>query len=98
MQTCTLKCTCMKSVSATNARNNLFDLIAQAGKPGSFVSITHRDLPGVVLMSYEEFEGWEETMEILADPSLVAQIQSGLNEVNSGKKTSLASMKKKLKM
>jgi len=76
----------------------LFDLIEQAGKPGSFISITHRDLPDVILMSYEEFEGWEETMEILADPSLVAQIQNGLNQLSSGKKTSLASVKKKLKM
>lgn len=88
----------MKSVSATNARRQLFDLIEQAGKPGSFVSITHRDLPDVVLMSYDEFEGWMETMEILASPALVEQIQNGVSEISSGKKTSLASVKKKLKM
>jgi antitoxin YefM len=88
----------MKSVSATNARRQLFDLIEQAGKPGSFVSITHRDLPDVVLMSYDEFEGWIETMEILTSPSLVEQIQNGISEISSGKKTSLASIKKKLKM
>ncbi|PIR53010.1 hypothetical protein COU76_03485 [Candidatus Peregrinibacteria bacterium CG10_big_fil_rev_8_21_14_0_10_49_10] len=88
----------MKSVSATNARNQLFDLIEQAGKPGSFISITHRDLPDVVLMSYDEFEGWIETMEILASPSLVEQIQNGLNEMSAKKKTSLVSIKKKLKM
>lgn len=86
----------MKSVSATNARRQLFDLIEQAGKPGSCISITHRDLPDVVLMSSDEFEGWIETMEILASPSLVEQIQNGICEINSGKKISLASIKKKL--
>ncbi|MAE68391.1 MAG: type II toxin-antitoxin system Phd/YefM family antitoxin [Candidatus Peribacteraceae bacterium] len=88
----------MKQVSATNARSQLFDLIEQAGKPGSVISITHRDLPDVVLMSYDEFEGWIETMEILSNPSLVDQIQNGLKEISSGKKTSLATIKKKLKM
>ncbi|MDA1208881.1 MAG: type II toxin-antitoxin system Phd/YefM family antitoxin [bacterium] len=88
----------MKSISATNARNQLFDLIEQAGKPGSVVSITHRDLPDVVLMSYDEFEGWVETMEVMANPLLVEQIQKGLNEISTGKKTSLAAVKKKLNM
>lgn len=70
----------MKSVSATNARRQLFDLIEQAGKPGSFVSITHRDLPNVVLMSLDEFEGWVETMEIMSDPQLIKDIQEGVKD------------------
>lgn len=73
----------MKNISATNARKQLFALIEQAGKPGSFISITHRDLPNVVLMSYEEFEGWVETMEIMSDPQLMKDIQEGVKEKNS---------------
>ncbi|MBU2259153.1 type II toxin-antitoxin system Phd/YefM family antitoxin [Patescibacteria group bacterium] len=73
----------MKSVSATNARRQLFDLIEQAGKPGSFISITHRDLPDVVLMSYEEFEGWQETMEILSDEKLMQDIRDGIKDKES---------------
>ncbi|OGJ54149.1 hypothetical protein A3D11_03940 [Candidatus Peribacteria bacterium RIFCSPHIGHO2_02_FULL_49_16] len=70
----------MKSISATDARRQLFDLIEQAGKPGSFISITHRDLPDVVLMSSEEFEGWIETMEVMSDPKLMKDIRAGLKE------------------
>jgi len=88
----------MKSVSATDARKQLFDLIEQAGKPGSFVSITHRDLPDVVLMSFDEFEGWMETLEIMASPSLTEQIQTGLKEIRSGKKTGLGAIRKRFKM
>lgn len=73
----------MKSVSATNARRQLFDLIEQAGKPGSVISITHRDLPGVIMMSYDEFEGWVETMEILSDPKLMKDIQEGVKDAKS---------------
>ena len=70
----------MKTISATNARKKLFDLIEQAGKPGTCISITHRDLPNVVLMSYDEFEGWMETMEIMSDPKLMKDIRDGVKD------------------
>lgn len=70
----------MKTVSATNARSHLFDLIEQAGKPGSFIAIKHRDLPDVVLMSIDEFEGWQETLEIMSDPELMKDIRLAMHE------------------
>jgi len=88
----------MKSISATNARNQWFSLIEQAGKPGAFVAISHRDLPDVVIMSVDEFEGWQETIEIMSNPTLVEQIQKGLNEIKSEKTTNLDAVKKKIKM
>lgn len=70
----------MKTISATDARSHLFDLIAQAGKPGSFIAIKHRDLPDVVLMSIDEFEGWQETLEILSDTELIKDIRRAMRE------------------
>jgi prevent-host-death family protein len=67
-------------MSATDARKNWFKLIDQAGKPGSVIAIKHRDLPDVVLMSAEEFEGWIETMEIMADSKLMKDIRNGLKD------------------
>lgn len=87
----------MKSVSATSARKQLFDLIEIAGKPGAFVTIKHRDLPDVILMSTEEFEGWEETLEILSDPKLAGDIQAGMKEIAKGKTVSLDALRKKRK-
>lgn len=86
----------MKTVSATDARRQFFDLIEQAGKPGSCISITHRDLPGVVLMSYDEFEGWMETMEIMSDPKLMKDIAAGVAEKESGDTVPLADVLKKI--
>lgn len=70
----------MKTVSATDARSHLFDLIEQAGKPGSFIAIKHRDLPDVVLMSIGEFEGWQETLEIMSDTALMKDIRAAMQE------------------
>ncbi len=70
----------MKSISATDARKQWFAIIEQAGKPGVFLTIKHRDLPDVVLMSIEEFEGWQETLEILSDSSLMNDIREAMQE------------------
>lgn len=70
----------MKTVSATDARSHFFDLIEQAGKPGSFIAIKHRDLPDVVLMSIDEFEGWQETLEIMSDHELMKDIRLAMRE------------------
>lgn len=70
----------MKTVSATDARSHLFDLIEQAGRPGSFIAIKHRDLPDVVLMSIDEFEGWQETLEIMSDTALMKDIRAAMRE------------------
>ena len=70
----------MKSTTATNARKNLFLLIKQASKPGASVAITHEGLPKVIMMSVEEFEGWQETMEIMSDRALVKEIRAAEKE------------------
>ncbi|MBU0767048.1 type II toxin-antitoxin system Phd/YefM family antitoxin [Patescibacteria group bacterium] len=72
----------MKRISATNARKQLFELIEQAGKPGVFINIKHRDLPDVILMSIDEFEGWQETLEVMSDPQLMKDIQEGMKDKN----------------
>lgn len=70
----------MKTVSATDARKRWFELIEQAGKAGVVITIQHRDLPDVVLMSVEEFEGWQETLEIMSDSQLMKDIREAMQE------------------
>lgn len=71
-------------MTATQARKNFFDLIAAAGKPGFAVTITHDGLPKVVMMSFEEFEGWMETMDILSDPEEAAAVREAMEEMKKG--------------
>lgn len=87
-----------RNVTATEARKNLFALIATAGKPGAFVMISHAGTPKVVMMSLEEFEGWQETLEILSDPELAKDIKKELRDVKKGKSVPWEKVKKELKM
>ena len=72
-------------ITATKARNDLFKLIALAEKPGLSVAITHDGLPKVVLMSFDEFEGWMETLDIMSDSKLVRSFRAGLQDMKKGK-------------
>ena len=89
-------------MTATEARKHFFVMLQQAKKPGMAVTITHEGLPAVVVMSADEFEGWMETLEIMADPSLDKDLRAGIKEMKSGKRArdtvDLDTFKKKLKL
>lgn len=91
-------------MTATEARKKFYSVIETAEHPGVPVIITHEGLPKVVVMSFEEFEGWLETMDIMSDPdpSLEKDILAGIREMKSGRKpknaVSFEDLKKKLKL
>lgn len=68
------------NMTATEARQNFFRLLETAVRPGMAVTITHDGHPKVVVMSADEFEGWQETLEIMADRALLSSIRAGMRE------------------
>lgn len=84
-----------KFMTATEARKQFFAVIETAEHPGIAVTITHEGLPKVVVMSFEEFEGWQETMEIMSDPALVSDIEEGLRQKEAGEVVDLETVKKR---
>lgn len=87
-----------KFMTATEARKNFYAVIDAAGHPGVAVAITHEGTPKVVVMSFEEYEGWQETMEIMADPSLDTDIQEGIRQMKAGEVVDFEDVKKRLKL
>lgn len=85
-----------KVVSATKARQNLFKLLEEAEKPGASVTITVDGAAKVVMVSAEEFAGWQETLEVMSDPNLMKGIQAGLKDLKAGKIYSESEMLKKM--
>jgi antitoxin YefM len=83
------------SMTATEARKNFFNMIQAAEKPGVSITITHEGHPKVIVMSFDEFEGWQETLEIMSDKQLMSDISKALKQ----KKTvDLDKIKKRLKI
>jgi prevent-host-death family protein len=75
-----------KTVTATQARKDFFKLLKQAKVPGHFVTITMGGLPSVTMMSTDEWEGWQETMDIMADPELVEELRQAKEDMDDPSK------------
>lgn len=70
---------------ANVARANFYQIIEEAGVDMRQFTIVHRGRPPVILMSVAEFEGWQETLEIMSDKKLVARIKQARKELKAGK-------------
>lgn len=68
----------------TEARANLPQLVKAADERLARTVITSNGKPAAVLMSYDEYEAWEETLEILSDPDAVQAIHAADEELASG--------------
>ena len=74
-----------KTFSATAARKHFFQVLDLAEAPGFSVTITRQGKPPLIIMSQDEFEGWQETMEIMSDPELVKAIEEGKADMKAGR-------------
>ncbi|MDD5103293.1 MAG: type II toxin-antitoxin system prevent-host-death family antitoxin, partial [Candidatus Peribacteraceae bacterium] len=62
---------------------NFFQHLNIAEKPGMAVTISHEGHPKVIIMSVDEFEGWQETLEVMSDRSLMKDIHEAMQEDTS---------------
>lgn len=74
----------MASISLSEAKARLTRLLAEVEELGEEVVITRSGKPAGVLMSFREYEGLLETLEILADQKLARRIARGLDEAARG--------------
>jgi len=69
----------------TLARKTFLDLIEKVDCTFARYVITKKGEPKALLMSYEEFEGWLETLDILTDPEWVKALEKAKKEAKRGK-------------
>jgi len=87
-----------KIVPITTARKNLAKLGDRASRLLEDVIITVNGLPKFVLMSYDEYESWKETEEILSEPGIVDDLKKAEKEIDEGKYVTLEDLKRELKI
>jgi prevent-host-death family protein len=66
------------TLPANEARANFYQILDEAANKLRQFTVTLRGKSKVVIMAAEEFEGWLETLEIMADRKLSASIKRGL--------------------
>ena len=73
-----------KIVSVTELRPQLLKVISRAQKLGQEYVITKSGRPAAVIMSFEEWESWQETLEILSDEKAMKRIRKNIIYFNRG--------------
>lgn len=86
----------MTTVSATQAREKLYDLIEEVSRSGKSIGITNKGETKAVLVNPEELRAWEVTMETLSDPELMKAIREGDEDIKAGRVYSLEDVEKEL--
>ncbi len=70
----------------SEARKKIFKIADEVQKTGKYFTITEKGRPKAVIMSAEEFESWQETLEVeKMFPDLEKDIKKVDSDVKSGK-------------
>lgn len=73
------------TLTASEARINLYDMLDEVKKYLKRFIITHRGKPQAVVLPAEDVESMEETIEALSDTKLMADIRQSMREYKAGK-------------
>ena len=77
-----------QTLPVTEARAKLPQLVKAADERFERTVITSNGKPTAVIMSYEEYEAWEETLEVLSDSEAMRAIREADEELAAGKAAS----------
>jgi antitoxin YefM len=73
-----------KTLTLSEAKARLSELVANVEQTEEELVITRNGRPAAVLISAEEFESWQETLNIQRNPALVQEIKQGLSQIEKG--------------
>ena len=79
----------MEKISITEARNKFLKLPDCAAKD-QILAVTRRNKEVLAVMSWELYEGLLETIEVLSDPELTANLKKAMDDVTAGRTRTLA--------
>ena len=85
-----------KKVPFTQARAELSDLLDEVERSHEHVEITRNGRPAAVLMSPEEYEVIQETLEILGDAETLEDLRQSEADVQAGRLHTLDEVRREL--
>ena len=82
-------------MEARQCLTQLPELLADAASGGA-ATITRRGKPVLAVMSWEFYDSLLETLEVMSDPDLMAQLRQSIQEIKKGEGSSLDEVEAKL--
>jgi antitoxin YefM len=81
--------TAAEHLSLADVKNRLSEVVDRLEREHGRVIITKHGRPAAVVLSIEDLEGLEETLELLADPKVMRRIKKANAELVEGKSATL---------
>ena len=75
----------MKTLSLSEAKMKLNKLLEKVYDTDEEIVITKNGRPIAIIVSPDEYEGWQETLAIRSDPEFMAEIRAGLAALKNRK-------------
>ena len=75
----------MRTISFSEARNHLKQVIDQVVSDADIAVITRRDAADAVVMSLDTFTSWQETVHLLKTPANAAHLAKSIRQLRDGK-------------
>jgi len=72
-------------IPITQAKAMLLDVVRRIHDTNDTVAITKNGVPEAVILSMAKFEGFLETIDILADPETMRQLKGSAKDVKEGR-------------
>src|SRR2546427_13042610 len=78
----------MKTLPVSEVKAKLSELVDAVESRDERIVITRRGRPAAVLVSQDDLDSWQETLEITSDPALMTQIRRGIRQIERGQTVS----------
>lgn len=75
----------MKTLPLSEAKAKLSQLVDAVASRDEQITITRNGRPAAIIVSPDEYESWEATIEIIRDPEFMASIRRGLRDLEEGR-------------
>lgn len=87
----------METIPLASAKAKLSEVVDRVEREQDRVTITRNGRPVAMIVSLDDIEGLEETLEILSDQRLMRKIRAGLAAAEKGETVPLQDIEARLK-
>lgn len=86
----------MKTIPVRELRSTISSVLDDVAKRRDHVIVSRNGRPTAAIVPVDEYEGLEETAEILSDPDALAALEVGLAELERDETVTLAELRREL--
>lgn len=76
----------MKVLPLSEVKTKLSELVDVVERRDEEITVTRNGKPVAIIVSKDEYDGWQETLEIMKDPEFMKEIRAGIRTLKRTKK------------